>query len=139
MFIRTQMLAQVAGFAMAGAAALPFLGPSRAGAVDGASSALFAASLAARTCGQVLWCITRPDLFAPALFQAGLEAFEEVEGPLDGPAFSGALREVFARHESLRTSIDRNGETLNIAPPGYQKHYDALRDVLTRNTAGTIR
>src|ERR1700760_351742 len=43
-----------------------------AGAVDGASSALFAASLAARTTGQVLWCITRPDLFAPALFQAGL-------------------------------------------------------------------
>ena len=32
-----------------------------AGAVDGASSALFAASLAARTTGQVLWCITRPD------------------------------------------------------------------------------
>jgi protein ImuA len=42
------------------------------GAVDGATSALFAASLAARTQGQVLWCITRPDLFAPALFQAGL-------------------------------------------------------------------
>ncbi len=43
-----------------------------AGAVDGAVSALFAASLVARTTGQVLWCITRPDLFAPALFQAGL-------------------------------------------------------------------
>jgi protein ImuA len=43
-----------------------------AGAVDGASSALFAAGLAARSNGQVLWCITRPDLFAPALFQAGL-------------------------------------------------------------------
>src|ERR1700743_602346 len=43
-----------------------------AGAGDGASSALFAASLAARTTGQGLWCITRPDLFAPALFQAGL-------------------------------------------------------------------
>ena len=43
-----------------------------AGAVDGAASALFAAGLAARTQGQVLWCVTRPDLFAPALFQAGL-------------------------------------------------------------------
>ena len=42
------------------------------GAIDGTASALFAASLAARTQGQVLWCITRPDLFAPALFQAGL-------------------------------------------------------------------
>lgn len=42
------------------------------GAVDGAASALFAAGLAARTSGQVLWCVTRTDLFAPALFQAGL-------------------------------------------------------------------
>jgi hypothetical protein len=42
------------------------------GAVDGAASALFAAGLAARTLGQILWCVTRTDLFAPALFQAGL-------------------------------------------------------------------
>ncbi len=42
------------------------------GAVDGAASALFAAAIAGRTAGQVLWCVTRTDLFAPALFQAGL-------------------------------------------------------------------
>lgn len=42
------------------------------GAVDGATAALFAAGIAARTSGQVLWCVTRPDLFAPALSQAGL-------------------------------------------------------------------
>lgn len=42
-------------------------------AVDGAAAALFAAGIAARTKGKVLWCITRPDLFAPALAQAGLE------------------------------------------------------------------
>jgi len=42
------------------------------GAVDGAASALFAAGIAARTRGQVLWCVTRTDLFAPALYQAGL-------------------------------------------------------------------
>ncbi|WP_306414876.1 ImuA family protein [Brevundimonas aurantiaca] len=41
------------------------------GAVDGAA-ALFAAGIAARRPGQVLWCVTRPDLFAPALSQAGL-------------------------------------------------------------------
>ena len=29
-------------------------------------------SAAARTRGKVLWCLTRPDLFAPALAQAGL-------------------------------------------------------------------
>jgi protein ImuA len=42
------------------------------GAVDGAAAVLFAAGIAARTIGKVLWCITRPDLFAPALAQAGL-------------------------------------------------------------------
>lgn len=44
------------------------------GAVDGAAAALFAAGIAARTRGKVLWCITRPDLFAPALSQAGLKS-----------------------------------------------------------------
>src|SRR5437660_7976790 len=42
------------------------------GAIDGAAAALFAAGIAARTRGKVLWCITRPDLFAPAIAQAGL-------------------------------------------------------------------
>ncbi|MBN9561773.1 MAG: ImuA family protein [Alphaproteobacteria bacterium] len=42
------------------------------GAVDGAAAALFASGIAARTRGKVLWVITRPDLFAPALAQAGL-------------------------------------------------------------------
>jgi hypothetical protein len=32
------------------------------GAVDGAAAALFAAGIAARTRGQVLWCVTRKDL-----------------------------------------------------------------------------
>ncbi|MGE0283490.1 MAG: ImuA family protein [Rhizobiaceae bacterium] len=42
------------------------------GALDGAAAALFAAGIAARTAGKVLWCVTRQDLFAPALAQAGL-------------------------------------------------------------------
>ena len=42
------------------------------GAVDGATSALFAAGIAARTKGKVLWCVSRTDLFAPALGQVGL-------------------------------------------------------------------
>ena len=42
------------------------------GAVDGSASALFAAGIAARTRGQVLWCVSRTDLFAPSLAQAGL-------------------------------------------------------------------
>src|ERR1700730_8693809 len=42
------------------------------GAIDAAAAALFTAGIAARTGAKVLWCITRPDLFAPALAQAGL-------------------------------------------------------------------
>jgi len=42
------------------------------GAVDGAASAFFTAGIAARTRGEVLWCVTRQDLFAPAITQAGL-------------------------------------------------------------------
>lgn len=42
------------------------------GAVDGAAAALFSAGIAARLKGKVLWCVTRPDLFMPALTQAGL-------------------------------------------------------------------
>lgn len=42
------------------------------GTVDGAAAALFVAGIAARTRGKVLWCMTRPDLFFPAISQAGL-------------------------------------------------------------------
>jgi len=41
------------------------------GAVDGAAAAMFAAGIVARLPGRVLWCVTRPDLFAPAIDQAG--------------------------------------------------------------------
>ena len=42
------------------------------GAVDGAAASCFAAGIAARLPGQVLWCVTQADLFAPDLEQAGL-------------------------------------------------------------------
>lgn len=42
------------------------------GAVDAAAASLFAAGIAARTGGLVLWCYSEKDLFTPALAQAGL-------------------------------------------------------------------
>ena len=42
------------------------------GALDGAAAALFAAGIAARTRGKILWLVTRRDLFMPAIAQAGL-------------------------------------------------------------------
>src|SRR6201996_2927272 len=43
------------------------------GALDGAAAALFAAGILARTHGPILWCLSRRDLFAPALAQVGLD------------------------------------------------------------------
>lgn len=67
------------------------------GAVDGAASAAFAAGIAARTGGQVLWCHTQPDLFAPALSQCGLTTdrvvfFESGDEKSILGAFEEALR-----------------------------------------------
>ncbi|UDF04053.1 ImuA family protein [Asticcacaulis sp. AND118] len=42
------------------------------GAVDGAAAAAFAAGVAARTGGRVLWCFGQPNIFPPALAQCGL-------------------------------------------------------------------
>jgi len=42
------------------------------GAIHGAAAALFTAGITARTRGQVLWCVARQNLFAPAIAQAGL-------------------------------------------------------------------
>jgi protein ImuA len=42
------------------------------GAVDGAAPAAFAAGIAARTGGKVLWCHIQTDLFEPALARSGL-------------------------------------------------------------------
>ena len=49
----------------------PVAGTARS---TGAAAALFAAGVAARTRGKVLWCFTRADLFAPSLTQVGLSA-----------------------------------------------------------------
>lgn len=42
------------------------------GTVDGAAAALFAAGIAARTNGPIIWALSRTDLFFPALAQVGL-------------------------------------------------------------------
>src|SRR5580765_4839572 len=42
------------------------------GAIDCGGAALFSAGIVARLEGQLLWCLTRPDLFAAALAQVGL-------------------------------------------------------------------
>ena len=68
-----------------------------AGEAEGAAAALFAASILARAEGSVLWCVSRRDLFAPALAQAGLspERVIHVEAGEERDA-------LFAAEEGLR-------------------------------------
>ena len=60
------------------------------GAIDGAAAALFAAGIAALLRGRVLWCLTRQDLFAPALAQAELvpDRVIYVEAAMKSPSSS---------------------------------------------------
>jgi protein ImuA len=69
----TEIDAALPGGGLAHGALHEFAGGG-AGTVDGAAAALFAAGIAARTKGPIVWCLTRPDLFFPALAQAGLNA-----------------------------------------------------------------
>ncbi len=67
------------------------------GAISGAAAVSFAAGIAARTGGKVLWCYTQPDLFAPALTQSGLGEdqvvfFEAKDEPAVLDCFEEALR-----------------------------------------------
>ncbi len=43
------------------------------GALHGAAAAHFCAMMAAKTRGKIFWCMTRFDIYAPALAQAGLD------------------------------------------------------------------
>jgi protein ImuA len=88
--------AQLPGGGLAYGALHEFAGGG-SGAVDGAAAALFVAGIAARTKGKVVWCLARPDLFAPALAQVGLHP--------DRIVFVEAIREEYvldAFEEALR-------------------------------------
>lgn len=71
------------------------------GAVDGAAAALFAAGILARMRGWVLWCVTQPDLFAPALAQVGLDPDRVIYVEAGSEAAVLACFEEGLRHGSL--------------------------------------
>ncbi len=75
------------------------------GAVDSASAALFVAGIAARTKGKVLWCMTRPDLFAPALAQAGLCADRVIYVEASDDKMALACFEEALRHGGLGSVV----------------------------------
>ncbi|MFP1133003.1 ImuA family protein [Asticcacaulis sp. W401b] len=123
------------------------------GAVDGAAAAAFAAGVAARAGGPVLWCHSQPDLFAPALAQSGLSEdrvvfFECSEEKLILGCFEEALRHgglgaVVAEigHLSLKASQRLNyaaetSGTMGIALRRWRRQTEA-RDFGTPTAAST--
>ncbi len=75
------------------------------GAIDGAAAALFAAGIAARTRGHVLWCVSRQDLFAPALAQAGLAPDRVIYVETDDEKSVLACFEEALRHRGLSAVV----------------------------------
>lgn len=81
----------------------------------GASAGLFAAGIAARTRGQVLWCVARPDLFAPALAQAGLAADRVIHVEAGDDKTVLACAEEGLRHGGLGAVVAESGKLSLIA------------------------
>lgn len=112
------------------------------GAVDGAAAVAFAAGIAARTGGKVLWCYSQPDLFAPALAQSGLsedrvvffEARDEaaILGCFEEGLRHGGLTAVVGEiaglsrlaSQRLQLAAETSG-TMGIAVRRWRRHVDA--------------
>nr|WP_303649486.1 damage-inducible protein [Asticcacaulis machinosus] len=75
------------------------------GAIDGAAAAGFCAGIAARTGGQVLWCLTRLDLFPPGIAQAGLPPERLIRVRVDDEKSVLLAFEEGLRHGSLTAVV----------------------------------
>lgn len=85
------------------------------GAVHGAAAALFAAGIAARTSGQILWCVTRTDLFAPSLAQAGLHPDRVIYAEVGDEKAVLACMEEGLRHGGLSAVVGELGRLPMVA------------------------
>ncbi|MBI1684193.1 ImuA family protein [Caulobacter hibisci] len=79
------------------------------GAIDTTVAALFAAGIAARTRGPVLWCMARRDLFAPALDLAGLAPDRVIYGEMDDDKSVLAAAEEGLRHGGFGAVVGEVG------------------------------
>ncbi|CAI9119195.1 ImuA family protein [Brytella acorum] len=78
-------------------------------ALNAAAAALFAAGIAARTKGKVLWIVTRQDLFAPALDQAGLATRRVIHAEAGSETDALACFEEGLRHGGLGAVVAEVG------------------------------
>lgn len=75
------------------------------GVVHIAAATLFVAGILARMTGPVLWCLRGPDLFAPALCQAGLDADRVVFAESPNERTLPLLVEEGLRHHGLTAVV----------------------------------
>ena len=108
------------------------------GAIDGAAAALFAAGIAARTKGKVLWCLTRPDLFAPALAQAGLPPDRVIYVEAGDDKTVLACVEEGLRHGGLGAVVAEIGRLSMTASRRLQLAAEGARDGRWLEAAGIV-
>lgn len=82
---------------------------------DAAAATLFAAGIAARSGGRVLWCVTRADLFAPALARAGLAPGRVVHVEIDDERALLACAEEGLRHGGVSAVVGEVGRLSMVA------------------------
>jgi protein ImuA len=98
------------------------------GVIDGAAAALFAAGIAARTKGRILWCLTQPDIFAPAVDQAGLAADRVIYLEAGDQASVLACMEEGLRHGGLGAVV---GEVAHLSMKASRRLMLAAEDTGT--------
>ncbi len=85
---------------------------------DDAAATLFMAGIAARAWGPVLWVVRRQDLFAPGLYQAGLDPTRLLYAEARDDAELLALMEEGLRHRGLGAVI---GEARRVSMPATRR------------------
>ena len=93
-------------------AALHEVTGARPGLSDDAAATLFVASIAARHTGTVLWALSRPDLFAPGLAQAGLPPGRVIYAECGRDEEVLAVMEEGLRHGGLAAVVGEVGRVL---------------------------
>lgn len=75
------------------------------GAIHGSAALLFTAGIAARTTGQILWCVKRCDVFAPSLAQVGLHPDRLIYAEVGDEKAVMACMEEGLRHGGLSAVV----------------------------------
>ncbi|HWU61501.1 MAG TPA: damage-inducible protein [Ensifer sp.] len=99
------------------------------GAIDCAAPAAFAAGIAARTGGKVLWCHVQTDLFEPALARSGLRE--------DQVVFC-RVQDEHALLDCFLEALSHGGPTAVVGEVSALKHLDSQRLQFAAEKTGTM-